>query len=65
MVAENGCPEADECNVRSDLATTSTRCWESSRRGKGGVGREVAKFDAGSDGHWYDGMETGDDWVGK
>ena len=41
------------------------RHWESRRRGQGEGGREIADSDAGSDGPWYDGMETRDARVGK
>ena len=40
---------------------------KSGRRGKGGGGKDVAdsESNAGSDGPWYDGTETGDAQVGK
>ena len=52
------------------LAAERARCWESGRRGEGGGGeggggREVAESNAGRDGPWYTGTETGDAWMGK
>ena len=41
------------------------RRWESSRRGEGRGGREVAEYGAGSNGTWCDGTETGDAQVGE
>ena len=40
------------------------RSWESGRRSKGEVGREVAKSGSGRDGPQYAGMDTGDVRVG-
>ena len=49
------------------LAVARERCLEAIRHeeGKGGGGREVTESDAGSDGPWYYGTETGDARVGK
>ena len=47
------------------LDTARVLSWESSRRGNGRVGREVAESDAGRYGNWYDGTDTGDSQVGE
>ena len=41
--------------------------WESGRHGEGegGGGREVAEYDTGRNGPWYDGTDKGDAQVGE
>ena len=52
--------EAAECNVRKKLEMARTWRWEYGRRGKAEGCREVEGSDAGRDGTWYAGAETGD-----
>ena len=47
------------------LGEAKARRWESGTRGEGGGVRQVEKSDAGSDGTWYAGTETGDVQVGE
>ena len=49
------------------LAATRDRRWKSGRRGKGGIGREVAEaeYDSERDGNRYAGTETCESQVGK
>ena len=47
------------------LKLARAQCSESGSCGKGGGGREVADYGAGSDGPWYDRADTGDPWWEK
>ena len=46
-----------------NLAAARARRWESGRRDKGRIGREVAESDEGSERPWYVETETCNDWV--
>ena len=65
MVAETTAWGQLSATLEYILAAARTRRWESGRCGEGGVGREESESDAGSDGPWYAGTDTGDSQVGE